>query len=83
MFVALFLLWNWAEYSAINGLGNPIYVITHFPLYIQYDGAGNAVQIFIDSNFTLVLFLLATFINLYLAFRLQTSKETGNKELSH
>lgn len=76
LFVALYLLWNWAEYSAINNLGSPIYVVTHFPLYIQYEGAGNAVQIFIDSNFTLLLFLLATLVNLYLAFRLQRTKET-------
>jgi heme O synthase-like polyprenyltransferase len=76
VFVALYLSWNWAEYSAINGLGSPIYVTTHFPLYIQYEGAGNAVRIFIDSNFTLLLFLLAIAINMYFLFRLQRSKET-------
>jgi hypothetical protein len=76
LFVVLYLLWNWAEYSAINGLGSPVYITTYYPLKIQYVGAGNAVHIFVDSNFTLLLFLFATFVNLYLAFRLQRSKET-------
>jgi hypothetical protein len=76
LFVVLYLLWNWAEYSAIYVLGSPVYVTTYYPLYIQYVGAGNAVHIFIDSNFTLLLFLLAISMNIYFLFKLQRNIET-------
>ncbi len=76
LFVALYLLWNWAEYSVINALGSPVYAKTYYPLYIQYVGAGNAIQVFNDSNFALMLFLLAISVNMYFIFKLHGRKET-------
>jgi cobalamin synthase len=74
VFVALYLLWNWAEYSRLQSLGNPVAVSTHFPWYIQFSTSGNAITVLFDTNFGLIFFLLAIFVNLYLAYRLQRSK---------
>jgi len=76
VFVALFVFFNWAQYSAIRSLGSPVYVTTNFPWYVQYEGAENAVKIFVDSNFTLFLFLFAIFVNMYFIYKLEASKET-------
>jgi hypothetical protein len=83
-FVALYVLSNWAEYSQlqsdVNQFGNPMAISMHFPWYIHYSGGGTVANpgmfTFIDSNFTLWLFLLATVVNLYLAFRLQRTIKT-------
>lgn len=85
-FVFLYVFLNWAEYSGlqsdVNQFGNPLAVNTYFPWYIQYSGGGvtnPGTFTWFDFNFTLWIFLLATTVNLYLASRLQRSKETKNK----
>ena len=76
-FVALYLLWNWAEYSGLNGMYQ-VAVNSHFPVYIQFGGtkAGYDILVFNDTNFGLVFFILAVAVNLNLAFKLQ--KKTAN-----
>jgi hypothetical protein len=81
VFVLLYFAYDWVEYSSIQqlsalSLGNLLYVTPHFPWQIQYVGNTHVVFQFDDYNFTLLLFLLATFLNLYIAFKLQRSKET-------
>ncbi len=76
-FVALYLFWNWAEYSGLNGMYQ-VAVNSHFPLYMQFGGikAGYDILVFDDTNFGLIFLALAIAINLYLAFRLQKKTNT-------
>jgi len=71
--VFVYLLWNWAEYSALS----PLYQVSvdaHFPWYIQFSGLhGNALVAFFDFNWGLFIILLATFVDLYFFVRLQRS----------
>ncbi len=71
-FIALYLLWNWAEYSGLNGMYQ-VAVNSHFPVSIQFGGtkAGYDILVFNDFNFGLILLILAVILNLYLAFKLQ------------
>jgi hypothetical protein len=81
LFVFLFVLYNWVEYSmlssAASGLGS---IRVFFPSYIQYSGGGTETQpgMFVDfySNFTLLIFLLATIVNLFFIIRFSKSTET-------
>ncbi len=81
LLVFLFVLYNWVEYSLINSAASRLDSIrAFFPSYIQYSGGGTETQpgMFVDfyPNFTLLIFLLATFVNLYFIIKLQRSKET-------
>jgi hypothetical protein len=61
--IILYLLANWAEYSAINRQ----FVATHFPTSIEYTlYSGPGMDIIIFPNLTLIIFLVAVFANLYL-----------------
>jgi hypothetical protein len=76
-FVFVFVAYNWVEYSALNSFGYQVAIRAHFPWNIQFSVQNpNAPRLDIESNYTLFLFLLATFVNLYLAYRIQRSKET-------
>ena len=77
VFVALYLLWNWSEYSILSPLYQ-VAVSAHFPWYIQFSGTpdGNSLVAFFDFNFGLLTLLLAILVNLFLAYRLQRNKET-------
>ena len=71
--VALYLLWNWGEYSDLSR----IYHVTtnaNFPWYIQFSGStqnGFGLIANFDFNFGLFLLLFAVTANLYLAYILQ------------
>lgn len=86
LFVALYLLWNWSEYSILNGFGDSAVVVkAYYPWYIQFSGGRiNAPGVILftdtDTNYGLAFFFLAILVNLYLAYRLQRKKET--KQLS-
>ena len=76
LFLALYLLWNWAEYSGLNGLYQ-VAISSHFPWYVQFSYTPDDVSAaFFDLNFGLAILLLAVLVNLYLAYKLQRSKET-------
>ena len=71
--VFVYLLWNWAEYSALSQLYQ-VSVDAHFPWYIQFSGTnGNALVALFDVNWGLFIILLATFVDLYFFVRLQRS----------
>jgi hypothetical protein len=72
IFVILYLYFNWVEYSFINNNT----VSTSFPYYIEYGSLSNLQTLFQEPNWTLLFFLLAIFVNLYLANKLQRSIET-------
>jgi hypothetical protein len=79
LFAVFYLFWNWDEYSAITSM-KIIAVKANFPFLIQFSGTtkdGLGLVLFIDSNVCLAIFLLAIFVNLYLAFRLQTKAKEG------
>jgi len=69
--VIAFLLWNLSEYPSLERLGSPVYFGLSFPFLIQFETAGHAALIFDDYNFSLIIFLLAVAMNLYLTYRLQ------------
>ena len=80
LLVALYLLWNWAEYSVLNGL-NVYFINAYYPWYIQLSytveqAPGLLQRDVTEPNFGLALVFIALFVNLYLAYRLQRSKET-------
>ena len=82
LFIALYLLWNWNEYSSLTTIYQ-VAINAYFPLTINFSGttqSGNGLILFQDSNFGLVFFLAAIFVNLYLGrtdFR--KTKETKQK----
>jgi hypothetical protein len=80
VFVFLYAFFNWVEYSLLNSSKYQIITIsTHFPLYFEinsHNPALNGVELIVVSNYTLIIFLIATIVNLYLVFRLQRSKES-------
>lgn len=73
-FVALYLLWNWGEYSGLNGMYQ-VSVQSYFPLCILFSGTkvGYDLILFSDVNFGFVFLTLAVIINLYLGFKLQNN----------
>jgi len=71
-----FMLWNLSEYPALEKLGSPVYFSLNFPFFIQFVASGHAAYDFYDYNFSLVLFILAVVMNLYLAFKLQKKTNT-------
>ena len=76
LFFALYLLWNWNEYSILNGMYQ-VSIRAYFPLTILFSGTkvGYDILLVSDVNFGLVFFFLAMFVNLC-AYRLQRSKAT-------
>ena len=81
LFVFLFVLYNWVEYSMLSTFASHSgFIRVFFPTYIQYSGGGSETQpgMFVDfyPNFTLLIFLVATFVNLYFIIRLQRNKAT-------
>jgi hypothetical protein len=73
LLIALYLYVDWNEYGLLSALR----IQTHFPFYfegseVSQSGSPMAVLSF---NFTLLIFLLATTVNLYYAYKLQ--KRTG------
>lgn len=83
VFVFLYVAYNWVEYSILSPLYH-VAIRVYFPWYIQFTGTpdGNLIVSFFDINFGLMLFLLAIFVNLFFAYRLQRSKETKSKDLT-
>ena len=78
-FAAFYLLWNWAEYSALNSYGYQMAVKAYFPWNIQFSVQNpNLPTLDIDNNFGLFTLLLVIFVNLYLAYRLQSDKTKQN-----
>ena len=77
VFFALYLLWNWVEYSILG----PLYQVAinaYFPLNIVFSGTtpdGVGLSLFNDVNFGLLFFSLAMLANLYFAYNLQKSIE--------
>jgi hypothetical protein len=80
--VFLYVFFNWVEYSLLNSpkLIHPDQITkisTHFPLYFEinsHNPALNGIELIVVTNYTLIIFLIAVFVNLYLAFRLQGRK---------
>jgi hypothetical protein len=85
LFVFLFVIYNWVEYSmltsAASGLGS---IRVFFPAYIQYSGGGSQANpgMFVDfyPNFTLLVFLAATTVNLYFIIKFQRSAQSKCSE---
>jgi hypothetical protein len=76
-FLALYLTWNWFEYSALTRIYHVV-LSPQFPWGIQISGStqnGYGLIADFDANLGLIILLLATVINLYLAFRLQRNGE--------
>ena len=71
--VALYLLWNWSEYSGLARIYH-VAIQTHFPWYVQFSGStqnGFGLVVDFDFNFGLFLLLFAVLLNLYLSYTLQ------------
>ena len=66
-----FVLWNLSEYPSLEKLGSPVYFYLNFPFVVEFETAGHAALDFYDYNFSLLLFVLAVVMNLYLAYKLQ------------
>jgi hypothetical protein len=77
LIIALYLYWNWTEYSILKPLYH-VAITTNFPWYIQFSGTpdGNAIIVFIDINFGLMMLLLAIFTNMYFIITLQRNNQT-------
>ena len=75
LLVAVYLLWDWAEYSLINGMYQ-VGIRAYFPWEVQFGGTkpGYDLLMVIDLNWGILLLIVAAVANLYLAFRLQKSK---------
>jgi hypothetical protein len=81
VFVFLYAFFNWVEYSLLNSSKYQITnIITHFPLYFEinsYTPGVNGVELIVVTNYTLIIFVIAILLNLYLAFKLQRSKASS------
>ena len=79
-FVALYLTWNWFEYSALTTIYHVV-LSPRFPWGIQISGTtqnGYGLIADFDANLGLIILLLAAVVNLYLAFRLQRNSEKSS-----
>jgi hypothetical protein len=88
VFVALYVFFNWVEYSSLN-LSSYSYpsIRTRFPLYFaitSYHPPTGAVVYSLVPNFNLMIFLVAISLNTYFIIRLQRGKRTKSiKELNN
>lgn len=76
VFVAFYLLWNWTEYSALNGM-HQVSIQAYFPLTVLFSGTKVGYDILLVSDITLglVLFLLEILVNLCFIYRLQRTND--------
>jgi hypothetical protein len=87
VFVFLYLGQTWGDYSALNQLSKlQVPISASYPLEIRIIGfytystnMGVELTLF---NFTLLIFIAAIIVNLYLAFRLQQAKVIHNNNNS-
>lgn len=74
-FVALYLFLNWLEYSSLNLPNNSLEnsaLRTNFPFNIEittYHPQTGALILSKIPNLTLIVFLLALLVNIYIAYR--------------
>ncbi len=77
-FVLLFVFFNWAEYEMFN-VSEELRIQTHFPAYISAQTVPSPLvtgfKIVILPNYLLLIFILATTVNLYFLYKLQRANQ--------